>query len=138
MHIFLLSLSPVHTTTSSQPSSPYPLTSSIPSPPHHLHISPTLSQKPSPMTPVMQEDDGSEWMGVGGVMRRRGRMNWIREEGGGRIMCEEGFPARTVLSRASAHPPILTVLWFLEVLCVTAHHAKFLRSESESRSAEFT
>ena len=83
------------------------------------------------MTPVMQEDDGSEWMGVGGVMRRR-------EEGRGRIMYEEGFPARTVSSRASAHPPILTVLWFLEVLCVTAHHAKFLRSESESRSAEFT
>ena len=37
----------------------------------------------------------------------------------------------TVLSRASAHPPILTVLWFFEVLHVTAHHAKFLCSESE-------
>ena len=32
---------------------------------------------------------------------------------------------------SSAHPPILTVLWFLEVVCVTTHHAKFLRSESE-------
>ena len=69
-------------------------------------------------------------------MRRRGRMNW--EEGGGRIMWKEGFPTRTVLSQASVHPPILTVLWFLEVLHVTAHYAKFLRSESESRSAEFT
>ena len=29
----------------------------------------------------------------------------------------------TVLSRASAHPPLLTVLWFFRVLCVTAHHA---------------
>ena len=27
-------------------------------------------------------------------------------------------------------PPILTILWFFEILCVTAHHAKFLRSES--------
>ena len=32
---------------------------------------------------------------------------------------------------ASAHPSILTVLWFFEVLHVTAHHAKFLCSESE-------
>ena len=29
----------------------------------------------------------------------------------------------TVLSRASAHPPLLIVLWFFRVLCVTAHHA---------------
>ena len=34
----------------------------------------------------------------------------------------------TVLSRASAHPPIL---WFFEVLHVTAHHAKIFCSESE-------
>ena len=27
-------------------------------------------------------------------------------------------------THASAHPPILTVLWFFEVLHVTAHHAK--------------
>ena len=39
---------------------------------------------------------------------------------------------------ASTHPPILTILWFFEVLRVTAHHAKFLRSESEGRSAELT
>ena len=39
---------------------------------------------------------------------------------------------------ASAHPPILSVLWFFEILRVTAHHAKFLRSESEGRSAELT
>ena len=39
-------------------------------------------------------------------------------------------------TRASAHTPILTVLWFFEVLRVTAHYAKFLRSESEGRSAE--
>ena len=44
----------------------------------------------------------------------------------------------TVLSRASAHPPILTVLWFFEVLHVTAHHAKFLHIESEGGSAELT
>ena len=42
----------------------------------------------------------------------------------------------TVLSQASAHtqvsahPPILTVLWFFKVLRVTAHRAKFLRIES--------
>ena len=42
----------------------------------------------------------------------------------------------TVLSRASAHPPILTVMWFFKVLRVTAHHAKFSHSESEGRSAE--
>ena len=36
-----------------------------------------------------------------------------------------------VLSCTSAHPPILTVLWFFKVLRVTAHHAKFSRSESE-------
>ena len=41
-------------------------------------------------------------------------------------------------TRASAHPPILTVLWFCRVLHVTAHNAKFLRSESEGRSAELT
>ena len=33
--------------------------------------------------------------------------------------------------RASAHSPILTVLWLFEVLRVTAHHAKFLHSESQ-------
>ena len=43
----------------------------------------------------------------------------------------------TVLSRASAHPPILTVLWFFEVLHVTAHHAKIFRSEIR-RSTELT
>ena len=43
----------------------------------------------------------------------------------------------TVLSRASPHP-FLTVLWFFEVLRVTAHHAKSLRVESEGRSAELT
>ena len=34
---------------------------------------------------------------------------------------------------ASTHPQILTVLWFLlfEVLQVTAHHAKFVHSESK-------
>ena len=38
---------------------------------------------------------------------------------------------------ASTHPPILTVLCcFFEVLRVTAHHAKFLHSESKGRSAE--
>ena len=48
----------------------------------------------------------------------------------------------TVLSRASAHPqasvhpPILTVLWLFEVLRITAHHAKFLRSESKVKSTE--
>ena len=30
-------------------------------------------------------------------------------------------------TRASAHPPILTVLWFFKVLRVTVHHAKFGR-----------
>ena len=30
-------------------------------------------------------------------------------------------------TRASAHHPILTVLWFFEVLRVTANHAKFRR-----------
>ena len=44
----------------------------------------------------------------------------------------------TILSRASAHPPILTVLWFFKVLCVITHHAKFLCIESKSRSAELT
>ena len=44
----------------------------------------------------------------------------------------------TILSRASAHPPILTVLWFFKVLCVTTHHAKFLCIESKGRSAELT
>ena len=39
---------------------------------------------------------------------------------------------------ASAHPPILTVLCFFEVLRVTAHHAKFLHSESEGRSVKLT
>ena len=41
-------------------------------------------------------------------------------------------------TRASAHSPILTVLWFFEVLRVTAHHAKILHSESEDRSPELT
>ena len=61
------------------------------------------------------------------------------------VVTEEGQSfAATVLSQtnahtqASAHPPILTVLWFFEVLHVTAHHAKFLRIESENRSAELT
>ena len=49
--------------------------------------------------------------------------------------CAELFRASTHL-HTSAHHPILTVLWFFEVLHVTAHHAKSLRSESESRSAE--
>ena len=41
----------------------------------------------------------------------------------------------TVFSRTSTPPPpILTVLWFFEVLHVTAHHTKILRSEG--RSAE--
>ena len=50
----------------------------------------------------------------------------------------------TVLSRASAHtrantlPPILTVLWFFRVLRVTAHHAKFLHSESKGGFTLFT
>ena len=34
-------------------------------------------------------------------------------------------------TRASAHPPILIALWFFGVLHVTAHHAKFSRSEPE-------
>ena len=37
-------------------------------------------------------------------------------------------------TKASAHPPILTVLWFFTVLHVTAYHVKFSRSESEGRS----
>ena len=43
----------------------------------------------------------------------------------------------TVLSRASAHfrasayPPILTVLSFFEILRVTAHHAKLLHNKSK-------
>ena len=41
-------------------------------------------------------------------------------------------------THASAHPSILTVLWFFEVLQVTAHHAKSLHSESEGRSAQLT
>ena len=41
-----------------------------------------------------------------------------------------------VLSQARAHLPILMVLWFLEVLCVTTYHAKFLWSESNSRFTE--
>ena len=47
----------------------------------------------------------------------------------------------TTLSRTSAHnhasayPQILTVVRFFKVLRVTAHHAKFLRSEFEGRSA---
>ena len=44
----------------------------------------------------------------------------------------------TILSQASANPPILTFLWFFEVLRVTTHHAKILRSESKGRSAELT
>ena len=49
--------------------------------------------------------------------------------------------SNTVLSRASAHthvsthPQILAVLWFFEVLHVTTHHAKTLRSESDGRSS---
>ena len=61
------------------------------------------------------------------------------------VVTEEGQSfAATVLSRASVHtqasaqPPILTVLWFFEVLHVTAHHAKFLHLESKDRSAELT
>ena len=37
----------------------------------------------------------------------------------------------TVLSKESAHSPILTFLGFFDVLRVTAHHAKFLLSESK-------
>ena len=37
----------------------------------------------------------------------------------------------SVNPRASAHSPILTVLWLFEVLFVTAHHAKFLHSETQ-------
>ena len=40
----------------------------------------------------------------------------------------------TVLSRASANPLILTVLWFFKVLHVTVHHAKFLRGDSKVHS----
>ena len=46
----------------------------------------------------------------------------------------------TVLSQASAHtqgsahPQVLTILWYFRVLRVTHMHAKFLRSESEGRS----
>ena len=39
---------------------------------------------------------------------------------------------------ASAHPPILTVLWFFRVLRVTTQHANFSRNESEGRSTELT
>ena len=37
---------------------------------------------------------------------------------------------------ASTHPQNLTALCFFEVLHVTAHHAKYLRSELKSRSTE--
>ena len=37
----------------------------------------------------------------------------------------------TVLSRASAHPPISTAVWFLEVVCLTANHTKFLCNDSQ-------
>ena len=40
----------------------------------------------------------------------------------------------TVLSLASSHPPILTVLWFFEILRVTTHHTRFLCSEFKGRS----
>ena len=54
------------------------------------------------------------------------------------VLCTTVLSRASTHTRASAHPPILTVLWFFEVLCVTTHHAKFLRIESEGRSAELT
>ena len=54
------------------------------------------------------------------------------------VLCTTVLSQASTHTRASAHPPILTVLWFFEVLCVTTHHAKFLRIESEGRSAELT
>ena len=43
---------------------------------------------------------------------------------------------KTVLSRASAHPPISPLLWFLEVLRVTAHHAIFFSSHFVRKRSE--
>ena len=54
------------------------------------------------------------------------------------VLCATVLSRASAHTRASAHPPILTVLWFFEVLHVTAHHAKFLHIESEGGSAELT
>ena len=52
--------------------------------------------------------------------------------------CPEQAPIPKQAPTPPPAPPILIVLWFFEVLSVTAHHAKFLCSESEGRSAELT
>lgn len=61
-----------------------------------------------------------------------GKLNWYIYEGN----TQHGALVKTVLSRASAHPPISPLLWFLEVLRVTAHHAIFFSSHFVRKRSE--